>query len=633
MRERVILECLRNSGDYLSLDYFADKLGVSTRTIRKDIKNIESIDERNGFKLEYKTRLGYILNLKDQEKFENYLKNLPSYSIENPEQRIESIIVELLVNEGYKTIDQLSKKFLVSSSQIKNDLKKVDKKLRDTELKLERKAHYGIKIEGSVKSIQIMLVGLYSKKNRNITEYRNKIIDNFKLDDIRSTIKNVLNKHDLEANLTELEEILAQIVTLYIRVNLRVLENINELKLDTEDLIINDLLDKIFKDKKYYLTYEENDYLKQLIKLRTKDKKATIMNADKSKLQDIIYEFFKGVDKKYNTSFLEDKEFFNLLYLHIASLIERVKRNHNTKNPFSVKISQQYPTVFNLAIQLSKVIESEYHIKISQDEIGFIATHIAVPFEKREEASFNKKYKIAVICSSGGGSAFLIKLRLREIFPNAEIKNFSLLDEEEVVCFEPDLIFSITNLEFKTNAPVILINEILDELDYLNIKESVRFADQIGSISNPKQYILSLFSKKHFRCIKEKTDYKDILYNMSQCIVDEGVCSPSYPKDVWERESYLSTIYTNGVSIPHPIEMTGSKNIISVALVHSDISYEGRKPKIIFMISLIKGNLELHKQISKYLTKIMTNKDIVDMLNRSQSYEEFMYKLKIYIGG
>lgn len=633
MRERIIIEELRSSSGYLNLDYLAKKLGVSTRTIRNEMKNIESIDERNGFKLEYKTRLGYILNLKDEEKFNHYLKNLPSYLIENPEQRIESIIVELLVNEGYKTIEKLSKKFLVSSSQIKNDLKKLDEKLRNTGLKLERKAHYGIKIVGSVKSIQKALVESYSKKNRNIEEYRKKFIDDSKLDNIRSTIKNVLNEHDLEINLTELEEILAQIVILYIKSSLRDLENFNTLKRDVESLMINDLLDNIFKDKKNYLTSEEIDYLKQFIKRKTKNKKTKIMNVEQSKLQYIVHEFFKGVDKKYNTNFSEDKEFFNLLYLHIASLIERAKREHNITNPFSIKISQQYPTVFNLAIQLSKVIESEYHIKISQDEIGFIATHIAVPFEKREEASFNKKYKIAIICSSGGGSAFLIKLKLSEIFQNAEIKTFSLLAKKEVVDFSPDLIFSITNLEFKTNAPVILINEILDELDYLNIKESVRFADRIGNISNPKQYILSLFSKKHFRCIEEKVDYKDILYNMSQDIVDEGACSPSYPKDVWERESYLSTIYTNGVSIPHPIEMTGNKNIISVALIHSDISYEGRKPKIIFMISLIKGNLELHKQISKYLTKVMTNKDIVCILNKSQSYEEFMYKLKIYIGG
>ncbi len=89
----------------------------------------------------------------------------------------------------------------------------------------------------------------YFRGNRNITEYRNKFIDNLKLANIRSTIKNVLNEHDLEANLTELEEILAQIIILYIRVSMRVVGNASDLKLYTEDLIIDKLLDKIFRDK------------------------------------------------------------------------------------------------------------------------------------------------------------------------------------------------------------------------------------------------------------------------------------------------------------------------------------------------------------------------------------------------
>ncbi|OJT71505.1 hypothetical protein BM529_20950, partial [Clostridioides difficile] len=71
-----------------------------------------------------------------------------------------------------------------------------------------------------IKEIQSILVDSYFRGNRNITEYRNKFIDNLKLANIRSTIKNVLNEHDLEANLTELEEILAQIIILYIRVSM-----------------------------------------------------------------------------------------------------------------------------------------------------------------------------------------------------------------------------------------------------------------------------------------------------------------------------------------------------------------------------------------------------------------------------
>ena len=455
------------------------------------------------------------------------------------------------------------------------------------------------------------------------------------MENIKTTEENILVKYKLEANFVELEELKLQLVLLYIKASLRrnnKEKGFTQLKVSYDDIIIEHIIREVFCELKFFITDEEKDYLSDFIKRKTKNKESEINSAQKDKLQGLIYNFFEEVDKEYSTYFLEDKEFFNLLYLHIASLIERVKRDQNLKNPFSRQISHQYPTVFNLAIQLSKRLEKEYEIKINQHEIGFIATHIAVPFEKRQGENFKQKYKIGIVCSSGGGSAYLIKLRLQEIFPNAEVKNFSLLDKEKIIEFLPDLIFSITDLSFEVNAPVILIKEILDDLDYLKIKESVRYVDDFGKVTNPQQYFLSLFSKKHFICIKRKLEYKDILETMAQKVVEDGACAPSYPKDVWERESFLNTIYTNGVTIPHPIEMTGNKNLISVALVQSDIEYEERKPQIIFMVSLIKGNLELHKQVTKHLSIIMEDKNVVNKLRGSQSYEEFMHKLKISLG-
>ena len=43
MRESLILKELKDSGDYLSLDYFSKKLEVSTRTIRNDMKIITQL--------------------------------------------------------------------------------------------------------------------------------------------------------------------------------------------------------------------------------------------------------------------------------------------------------------------------------------------------------------------------------------------------------------------------------------------------------------------------------------------------------------------------------------------------------------------------------------------------------------
>lgn len=636
IRQRIILEELINcKEEYLKLDHFAKKLGVSTRTIRNDIKDMEKDYERNGFCLEYKNRLGYILKVTDEVKFEKYFNKLPNFIIESPEQRIDSLIVELLLKDGYRTIENLSEQFSISVSQMKNDLKKVDEKLARYDIEIERKPHYGIKVNGNVESIQNVLRKEYDKANRKFMEYKILLVSKEKIIDIKTKINEVLKSNNLEVNMPELEEILSQIIILYMKTSIRKSTK-EEYKIEIkkeDNKVVEEILQGIFKDNRYYFTLRENDYLKNLLKVKTKNKKITTSNVDKNKLKNIMLDYFKTVDDRYNTNLLKDEEFFKLLYIHLVALIDRAKRNQSISNPFSEKISQQYPTIFNLAIQLTKVIEKEYDVKINQNEIGYIATHIAVPFEKRQKDNFNKKYRIAIICSSGGGSAFLIKLRLSEIFPNAEIENYSLLDEIGIKEFKPNLIFSIRELAFKIEVPVILINEILDDLDDLNIKESIMLADNMSNIINPKEYILSLFNKNNFRCINEKSDYKDLLYDMAQEIVKEGACSPSFPDDLWERECCLSTIYKNGVAIPHPIEMTGTKNIISVGVVQSDISGTERLPKLIFMVSLIKGNLELHKQISKYLEKIMNNKEVVDMLNKSQSYEEFIYKLKVYIGG
>ncbi|MGL6106985.1 BglG family transcription antiterminator [Romboutsia sp.] len=634
MRESLILKELKNTCYYLSLDYFSEKLEVSTRTVRNDMKSIIGREKKHGFRIEYKSKLGYLLKIEDKEKFETYTKSLSPIQIENPEQRLDSILAILLLNDEYTTIEVLSEEFSVSRSLIKSDLNKLGLKLESTSLSLERRAHYGIKIIGSIQEKQKILARISIKSNRKIKEYYDEFIGERKIEILQNKIRHILVKNKLDINISELEEIILKLILLKIRWNLRKNKNAPEIKeLNyTKESVVGEIIEEVFTDVQIFITNEEKDYLKEKLKNKTKNK-SEIKNQEKSRLQEIIYNFFKSVDEEYKSKFLEDKEFFKLLYLHTASLIERAKRDQKLKNSFSHQMSYQYPTIFNLAIQLSRVLEQEYDIKISQDEIGFIATHIAVPFEKNQNKSFNQKYKIAIVCSSGGGSAYLIKLRLSEIFSNAELRNFSLLDKKQVIEFKPDLIFSIADLSFEVNAPVILIKEILDDLDYLKIKESVKFVDDFGISTNPKQYFYSLFDKNHFKCINENVEYEKILKGMAQKVVDEGACELSYPNDVWEREKFLNTIYTNGITIPHPIEMTGNKNLISVAIVKSEVEYEQRKPKILFMISLKKGNLELHKHISKYLHIVMQDEDIVNELIISKTYEEFMHKLKNSLGG
>ncbi|MNI94149.1 putative licABCH operon regulator [compost metagenome] len=97
-----------------------------------------------------------------------------------------------------------------------------------------------------------------------------------------------------------------------------------------------------------------------------------------------------------------------------------------------------------------------------------------------------------------------------------------------------------------------------------------------------------------------------------------------------QREDYLSTIYLNGVALPHPIQMCAKKNLISVSILKEPCIYEGKEVRIIFMISLTKDGYELLKDVTKKLYEIMNKDDLVDELCTTKSYEQFMAVLNTW---
>lgn len=139
--------------------------------------------------------------------------------------------------------------------------------------------------------------------------------------------------------------------------------------------------------------------------------------------------------------------------------------------------------------------------------------------------------------------------------------------------------------------------------------------------------------KEAFRIVKEPISYETLLSEMATQIEEEGYAEKGYCKYVLQREQFMSTIYANGVAIPHPINMCGTKNLVSVAIVQSE-AIDAIKPlNLVFMVSLRKENLKLHEQITMTLLDIMQDEKTVNELVNSTSYEDFIRRLNISKGG
>lgn len=81
--------------------------------------------------------------------------------------------------------------------------------------------------------------------------------------------------------------------------------------------------------------------------------------------------------------------------LHLQSTIERVKEGHVIVHPDLNNVRKNMKKEFQVALDLSSIIEEENNIEIPFDEIGFISMFYLLMSVKKKELQ-----KIMLVCSS-----------------------------------------------------------------------------------------------------------------------------------------------------------------------------------------------------------------------------------------
>lgn len=614
MREVQILTALKEN-DYLKIDQLAKKLGVSSRTIRNDLQGLAEIQQ--GFTIERSTKLGCRLIVTDEEKFSAYLAGFSETTIEMQKDRLESLLSLLLINENYQTVTQLSDELLVSGSQIKKDLSKLELYLKGSSLILERKAHYGIRIISELKNRLLLLLDCYQRGNVKLLEKLEATFTREKQQQLKDSLYHLIGRHNWEIDYVEFRRLEEELFLLLL------IERKN-----TQTGIPRSFLTEVLQETSLSVPVQKevHDYFEA--SLLAKTKKLEILS-NKQLLKEEITNFFQAMDKQQKTHFSTDQEFIDLVYLHVAALIERSRKEVNFSNPYLEDISKDYPVIFNFAVMFSKWLEEKFELKITSGEIGYLATHMTVPYHRWQQKLIENIYRIAVVCSSGGGMAYLVEMKLKRIFPRAKIQTFSMFEIEKIQDYYPDLIFSIIELTIEVDCPVILMSEIQSELDYLEVSENLSLL-KIDENFSVERAFFELFSEDLFRIEKDRV-YSDILAGLAEQ-VEQQVGFEGYKDSLMERENYLSTIYQNGIAIPHPLVMSGKENRVAVCLLPEGANETERTVKIIFMVSLKAEQLDIHQIISKELSKLMNHPAAINALIESKDYHEFYYTLKRVLG-
>lgn len=128
-RQSDILKFLGSKDEYITINKISEQFKCSPRTIRNDLYILEEFLRYSNGNLEKKPRLGIKLILKKGLFLEELIKKseVDIYSYNN---RVDMIILILILKRKL-TIEKLSNEIGVSKNTLVNDLKDVEKKLKN----------------------------------------------------------------------------------------------------------------------------------------------------------------------------------------------------------------------------------------------------------------------------------------------------------------------------------------------------------------------------------------------------------------------------------------------------------------------------------------------------------------------
>lgn len=161
-----------SENEYQTAEVLAEELGVSSKTVRNQLKNLNELLSDFGVCVESKHGAGYRLVVEDagrQKDLEELMhkRELQTSAIPNSsEERVEYLLEYLLNAEGYVKLDDLSKMLYISKKTLTGNLKEVENLLGEYHLKLQRKPNYGIRIEGKEFNRRLCIAGFVAKKVR-----------------------------------------------------------------------------------------------------------------------------------------------------------------------------------------------------------------------------------------------------------------------------------------------------------------------------------------------------------------------------------------------------------------------------------------------------------------------------------
>lgn len=475
-RSRLILEKLIGNEGPVTSDEFAVAAGVTSRTIKSDIKKIAEFLPVFGAELKSRPGIGYEVEVVDEDIFSEFKMQLRFESRDEckriPQskfQRINYIIMKLLTVDYYLDVDDLAEEMFIEKSTLLSYLKEIKTILISYKLSITKDPRQGIIIEGSEihKRICISEFFFHNNAKDNIHAEDNMMFSSLsskhEIRKIREILLRVMKQYSIQLSAFSVENMAIHIVVALRRWMLydyvRIGENVaDKIKGTTEEVAGKQLVYELESEFGIILPSDEAVYFA----LHLKSKRINVKTGDwkspeeKEKLSDTLQEIFDGIEERFGMHFHDDNTIEKYLLLHLKAMIERLEIGFSVRNAQAHEQKREFLMAARITKTAVEIIEKNYGISVEENEEGFLILYFNLALYRM---NMKNGLRIAVTNGSGRpeGIILLNKITQARIGIPDVITLIDVTELEEINEKDYDIIISTTELPQITAVPVVIL--------------------------------------------------------------------------------------------------------------------------------------------------------------------------------
>lgn len=613
----------------VTVDYLSEKMDVSPKTIKNDIKEINNSLE--GHAIVENKRNSYVFYIFDTDGYEQVKNKVYAHDdfMNSPNSRIVFIMQKLMNTDCPYLTDELAYDMNIGRSTVNGDLKRLRKILEEYEIEILGKTNTGISLNGDELEIRFFIL-----ENMYDGIYKDYPLDS----DLIDAIKQIALEYELDSVAVEyFIKFFTVMIDRFLNGNplSKLDKKYEELKESIAYIFAREIANNISKVLMTDLPEEEILFISiPIAGMRTPTNIKTIEKLQvKKTTEDLILKIKDKIKQEMNINIQSEQIMHEFMY-HIQFMINRMKYGFKIRGIDCEEIKSSNSVAYTVAEVAASVIQNEENIEISNEEIALMSVYFGILIDK-SNLEKNKIYNIAIICGTGRISARVVESNLKKIIKNETVMDLysdSNIDSE--ILDKYDLVVSTVKLDIDTKSEIIYIKDVLDRSELKRKIDLLKYSDnkEISFIKGMDSIMLGILDENRFFVLDKNYSYSENVNMMIDILENEGHLDAGFKERIRKREEKSSMIFEDTVAFPHTINYA-SKNIeLALGVVPENMSDKKEKDiKLVFLLGLPEddGDDTVLVKIYDEIIKIASDKELVEEISKIENYKDLlMYFVK-----